>query len=242
MAVTTTHSFDLPTKGGDTTTWGDKLNANWGKVDDLLDGTLPLANIDINGGTVDGTPVGATTPGAGTFTGLEAATFTIGGVSVAPVFLVPAGGIIMWSGAVSAIPTGWVICDGANSTPDLTGRFVIHADSDAAGTYNVDDTGGAATVALAEGDLPAHTHAAGDIVTASAGAHTHDIAFTFASREVNPDASTVSNVGSGPSSGSTESAGAHTHTMSGNSASTGSGTAHDNLPPYYALAYIMKTA
>ena len=32
----------------------------------------------------------------------------------------------------------------------------------------------------------------------------------------------------------------HTHTLSGSSGLTGSGTAHENRPPYYALAYIMK--
>ena len=63
-------------------------------------------------------------------------------------YAVPSGVIVAWSGAVSAIPTGWVICDGANGTPDLTDRFVLHADADAAGTNNVDETGGAS----------AHTH------------------------------------------------------------------------------------
>ena len=57
----------------------------------------------------------------------------------------PSGGIILWSGTVAAIPSGWVICDGTNSTPNLTDRFVIHADADAAGTRNVGDSGGAHT-------------------------------------------------------------------------------------------------
>ena len=63
---------------------------------------------------------------------------------------IPVGGIIMWSGAISAIPAGWTICDGTSGTPNLTDRFVIHADADAAGTNNVGDTGGAHTMA--------HTH------------------------------------------------------------------------------------
>ncbi len=53
---------------------------------------------------------------------------------------VPSGAILAWSGAISAIPTGWVICDGANSTPDLTGAFIMHADADSGGTHNPDDT------------------------------------------------------------------------------------------------------
>jgi hypothetical protein len=39
----------------------------------------------------------------------------------------PTGSIIMWSGALSAIPSGWLLCDGDNDTPDLRGKFVIGA-------------------------------------------------------------------------------------------------------------------
>ena len=40
---------------------------------------------------------------------------------------VPVGGIIMWSGAATNVPTGWALCDGQNGTPDLRGRFVLGA-------------------------------------------------------------------------------------------------------------------
>lgn len=63
---------------------------------------------------------------------------------------VPSGAIIMWSGAISAIPSGWFLCNGSNSTPDLRDRFVICADADSAGTYNVGDTG--------DGSIPSHVH------------------------------------------------------------------------------------
>jgi microcystin-dependent protein len=39
----------------------------------------------------------------------------------------------------------------------------------------------------------------------------------------------------------TDSAGAHTHDITGSTSSVGGGLAHENLPPYYALAYIMKS-
>lgn len=55
--------------------------------------------------------------------------------------LIPSGGIIMWSGAISAIPSGWYLCNGSNSTPDLRDRFVLCADADSGGTYNVGATG-----------------------------------------------------------------------------------------------------
>lgn len=53
----------------------------------------------------------------------------------------PSGTIIMWSGAVDAIPYGYVLCDGQNGTPDLRNRFVVGAGD----SYNPDATGGAAT-------------------------------------------------------------------------------------------------
>jgi len=83
--------------------------------------------------------------------------------------LVPSGCILMWSGAITAIPTGWVICDGNNSTPNLTDRFVIHADADSGGTNDVDDTGGASTHTLSEAELAAHTHGSVFISGANSG-------------------------------------------------------------------------
>ena len=63
---------------------------------------------------------------------------------------VPTGAIMMWSGASTAIPTGWVLCDGTNSTPDLRNRFVIGAGD----TYAVGTTGGSSTTTQA-GDVEA---------------------------------------------------------------------------------------
>lgn len=76
--------------------------------------------------------------------------------------LAKSGIIDAWSGAISAIPSGYVICDGNNSTPDLTDKFIIHADADAAGTNDVGDTGGASTHGLSTAELAAHTHTQDD--------------------------------------------------------------------------------
>jgi hypothetical protein len=38
---------------------------------------------------------------------------------------VPQGGIMMWSGTIASIPTGWALCNGANGTPDLTDKFIV---------------------------------------------------------------------------------------------------------------------
>lgn len=57
---------------------------------------------------------------------------------------VPQGTILLWSGAVSAIPAGWHLCDGSDGTPDLRGRFVVGAGGD----YAVGAKGGTATETL----------------------------------------------------------------------------------------------
>ena len=60
----------------------------------------------------------------------------------------------MWSGAANAIPTGWVLCDGNNNTPNLVDRFIVGAGS----TYTVGATGGSNTVTLTTAQMPSHTH------------------------------------------------------------------------------------
>ena len=115
------------------------------------------------------------------------------------------GMILLWSGAETAIPSGWNLCDGNNSTPDLTDKFVVGAGS----TYAVNATGGEATHTLTEAEMPAHTHT----YTKPSG-----------SLGVTPQATSASRP-----------------PASDNTGSTGGGAAHENLPPYYALCYIMKS-
>lgn len=67
---------------------------------------------------------------------------------------VPAGIIVMWSGAVVNVPSGWAICNGANGTPDLRNRFVVGAGN----VYAPGNTGGSDTVVLSTANLPSHSH------------------------------------------------------------------------------------
>jgi microcystin-dependent protein len=157
--------------------------------------------------------------------------------------LVPAGAIVMWSGSVASIPSGWYICDGNNGTPDLTGRFVVHADADSGGTYAPGDTGGADDVTLTEAQMPAHTHSGN---TASAGSHSHTInnAYGVSTGTVSDGYFDGSQAAGGVDernivfSQSTDTQGNHAHSFT--TGSTGGGSSHENRPPYYALAYIMK--
>ena len=68
---TATYNFLLPTVGGDTTLWGGYLNTNIQDFEDLLDGTTPVTGIDINSGSIDGTPIGAAAVSTGAFSTLS---------------------------------------------------------------------------------------------------------------------------------------------------------------------------
>lgn len=145
---------------------------------------------------------------------------------------IPSGIICMWSGASNAIPNGWALCNGSNDTPDLRNRFIVGAGS----SYDVGDTGGSNSVTLSTSQIPSHTH--------SIGSHSHDIYLT------NPSYGSSSGRYIGLSGGSTNpiasssvdhnAARGQTETATGNTGSTGSGSSHENRPPYYALCFIMK--
>jgi microcystin-dependent protein len=231
---TTNYSFNIPTVGADDELWGGFLNTNWTALDTLL---------------FSGTVGAATTGNAATATAFQTAR-TINGVSFdgtanITIPTVPAGGIIMWSGSVASIPSGWFLCDGANGTPDLRNRFVVGAGS----TYNPGDTGGADSVTLSASQIPGHTHSfSATTSTASLTGSAGPIAETFGfngtttgvfSKTAQFGNNTPSSV-DGSESGRLNIDASHNHTLSGTTGSTGGGGSHENRPPYYALAYIMK--
>ena len=181
---------------------------------------------------------------------------------------VPIGGIIIWSGASNAIPTHWNLCDGSaisrttyadlysvvgtthgsgnGSTtfniPDLRNRFIVGAGS----TYSVAATGGSANAVVVS-----HNHS-----TNNTGSHGHNVTdpghnhtyHRWHTQEVkhgdatNRRAPRVNDTGSTTGSRTTgisiNANGNHTHTIS----TVGENGANKNLPPYYALCYIMRTS
>ena len=174
--------------------------------------------------------------GAATVTTLTA-TSTITGYGTIPV-----GGIIMWSG--STIPTGWALCDGTQSTPDLRGRFIVGSGSGSGLTSrSIGNTGGVETVTLTVNQLPVHKHSV-SINTTENGAHTHNYKLYYNKWDdggSDDDGGTTSDGrNSSSDSGSVLSGGAHTHTVTGDTGNVGAGESVNNLPPFYALAFIMR--
>jgi hypothetical protein len=179
----------------------------------------------LSGGTINNTPIGGTTPAAGAFTGI-----TVNGVTNAHV---PSGVIVMWSGSIASIPTGWLLCNGANSTPDLRDRFIIGARQDDAGVAKTNVTGSLTqTGGTKDAIVVSHTHTA----TVTDPGHTHT--YTALNTTGNHPTGTGSTEARG--SVTTNTSGSNTTGITVANSTEGSSGTNANLVPYYALAYIMK--
>ncbi len=158
---------------------------------------------------------------------------------------IPSGVIVMWSGAVNNIPTGWVLCDGTNGTPDLRDRFIVGAGS----SYSEGQTGGEATHTLSIGEIPSHNHGGGvhnhSASTGNAGSHQHHINADGGTDNVDHGIARYDSGGPDGAGFWSDANGDHSHGVTINNSVTiintqGGGAAHENRPPYYALAFIMK--
>ena len=143
----------------------------------------------------------------------------------------PQGLISMWSG--TDIPQGWALCDGTNNTPNLSGRFIVGYQSNNSDYNGIGNTGGEEQVTLNQGQLPPHHHSG---TTNNAGSHSHS--FTGARKSGDGSGTGSSNDYYTATSRNTASAGNHTHSFT--TENTGGGQPHENRPPYFVLAYIMK--
>ena len=136
---------------------------------------------------------------------------------------IPKGGIILWSGAILDKPAGWHLCDGTNGTPDLRDRFVVGAGS----TYAVGNTGGSKDAVVVS---HTHTGTTNPSTTGLSGAlpRNFGLGTSFEEGRGSPDWAFTDVTGI-----------THTHGFTTNNATNGESGTNKNLPPYYALAYIM---
>lgn len=141
---------------------------------------------------------------------------------------VPSGVILIWRNSVATIPTGFVICDGTNGTPDLRDKFVAGA----GGTYAVNAQGGSNTVTLSIGQMPSHNHRFNSNGNRGGGGGGRE-PYTFGTPG-NSLSIDTSWVGGDPTG---------VPIINGIPQSTSIKTTlpHENRPPYWALCYIMKT-
>jgi len=140
----------------------------------------------------------------------------------------PSGVILIWSGSTGSIPSGYVLCDGTNGTPDLRNSFVLGAGN----SYTVGQTGGSA-----DSIVVSHTHTATSNSVVTDPGHNHTLATTTGGLG-GQDAPTRALAGSATTGTSTTGITVATTTTN---ASTGTSGTNANMPPYYALAYIQKT-
>jgi microcystin-dependent protein len=155
----------------------------------------------------------------------------------------PVGSIINFASATT-VPPGWLACNGqAVSRTDYARLFAVcgttYGSGDGSTTFNIPNlndrtvvgpggrsvgaSGGAATVSLSVANMPAHNHN-------SSGGHSHSIVGTGTTTVASGSGATVTN----STTGNTGGTGTHTHDT------VGSGTAHENMPPFLVLPYIIR--
>ena len=151
------------------------------------------------------------------------------------------GMILAWSGSPSDVPVGWALCDGNNGTPDLRGRFIFGTSP----SYAMGSSGGETSHVLTANEMPSHSHSGG---TSYDGTHNHG-----ASDNTSIVLGYWTNGGTGfgrsyhspgPTGGVWTSDtplpadGGHSHSVW--ISNSGGNQAHNTMPPYYVLAYIMR--
>jgi len=133
--------------------------------------------------------------------------------------------IVVWDGTIATIPNGWALCDGLEGRPNLLDQFVRGINT---AVTNPGLTGGQTLITLITTQLPMHTHSIteavhfhqnqrGSVATAGGGIF---IGTDSLSQSVSTEPTTL--------------------TLSSSTSSTGSDGSHNNIPPFFEIAYIIK--
>lgn len=228
----------FPKLNGAVTLTPDDLNGLPGKIADSASALSTLTGTVTAQGTTL-TNLGNTVSAQGTTISgirstLDSAVTTLGAIGA---YIVPAGGIIMWSGA--SVPTGWKLCDGTNGTPDLSGRFAY-------GTTNLSSigtTGGTTTATTGSAGSHSHSGVTGGTALTVDQIPAHSHGYHTGTGEQTRQSGYPGNAQNGPAyqNLTTDNAGggaAHTHPINADGNHTHTVSV---MPPYYALAFIMKS-
>ena len=147
---------------------------------------------------------------------------------------VPIGAIIMWAGSVDGIPSGWALCDGSTTssgiqTPDLRSRFIVGA-SNVTETQQLSPssltalppgtTGGEEMHTLGITEIPSHTH-----TTPGSACDASNSSCPFTNGSLSQYANSEKSSATG-----------------GDPQNNNATAPHNNMPPFFALAFIMKVA
>ena len=129
---------------------------------------------------------------------------------------IPVGCIVLWSGSVATIPAGYLLCNGAYGTPNLADRFILGAGN----LYAPAAAGGSTDLVV-----PSHTHSITD------PGHLHYSSGTTGGALIGLSTVDYDNANNIPTTTATTGIAIVT---------TGESPTNANMPPYYALCYIIK--
>lgn len=170
----------------------------------------------------------------------------------------PIGMIMAYGGTTP--PTGWHLCDGSAhgsselqavigsaNTPDLRGRFILGVSP----SHPNKETGGAETHTLTVPEMPSHTHAQNshnhtqDSHNHTQNSHSHWTSGLGSTVGVPGGSYTAAIVSAGSfttgsATATNQAATAVNQATTATNQNTGGGDPHNNMPPYYALTYVIK--
>lgn len=143
---------------------------------------------------------------------------------------IPRGLIAMWNG--TQVPNGWALCNGQIvddlQTPDLSGKFVVGWQSGNEDYNLIGNTGGQEKVTLTTQEIPSHVHNFADAYFIEAHS---DLVGANGTQWIGNNLS---------GSNKTDRDNSYVCLWDHDTRATGGSQPHENRPPYYVLAYIIK--
>lgn len=142
---------------------------------------------------------------------------------------IPRGLIAMWNGI--SVPEGWALCNGQIvedlQTPDLSGKFIVGWSSGNEDYNLIGNTGGQEKVTLSTQEIPSHVHNFADAYFIEA----------YDGIGINGSQWIGNNL---YGSSKTDRDNSYVALWDHDTRAAGGGQPHENRPPYYVLAYIIK--